>query len=67
MSLQKVRFDTNDLDKLEKAIAQNRLPETHGFFFGASDGSERADDEHFIHKARDALANGKRVYYTSWW
>ena len=62
-----LRLDAEDLDALEKAVSENRLPCTHGFFFGASDGSERADDERFIHKARDAIANGKRVYYTSWW
>ena len=62
-----VRLDASDLDALEKAIRTNELPDTQGFFFGASDGSERADDEDFIRKARDALASGKRVYYTSWW
>lgn len=62
-----VRLDEGDLAALEKAVRENRLPHTQGFFFGMSDGSERADDEHFIHKARDALAHGKRVFYTSWW
>jgi hypothetical protein len=62
-----VRLDLADLDALAKAVSENRLPHTEGFFFGVSDGSEKADDQHFIHKARDAIAHGKRVYYTSWW
>src|SRR5580692_9587347 len=56
-----VRIDPCDLDALELAINDNRLPQTHGFFFGQSDGSEKADDLAFIHKARDALARGKRI------
>ena len=62
-----VRIDPCDLDALELAINDNRLPQTHGFFFGQSDGSEKADDLAFIHKARDALARGKRILYWSWW
>jgi hypothetical protein len=62
-----VRLDPDDLDALELAVNHNILPETQGFYFGVSDGSEKADDLRFIHKARDALANGKSVLYTSWW
>jgi hypothetical protein len=62
-----VRLDLNDLDALEQAVTYNSLPETQGFFFGTSDGSEKTDDRHFIHLARDALTNGKCVLYTSWW
>jgi hypothetical protein len=62
-----VRLDLGDLDALEQAVNDNTLPETQGFFFGTSDGSEKTDDLHFIRKARDALANGKSVLYTSWW
>jgi hypothetical protein len=62
-----VRLDLADLDALEQAINDNSLPETHGFFFGVSDGSEKPDDLTFIHKARDALAGGSSVLYVSWW
>jgi hypothetical protein len=62
-----VRLDLRDVDALELAINDNSLPETHGFFFGQSDGSEKSDDLAFVHKARDALANGKSVFYWSWW
>ena len=62
-----LQLDARDLDLLERAIRGDALPYTEGFFFGRSDGLERADDEHFIHKARDALANNRKVFYTSWW
>jgi hypothetical protein len=62
-----VRLDLEDIAVLEKAVWENVLPHTEGFFFGRSDGSERADDEYFIHKARTEIAKGRRVFYTSWW
>ncbi len=62
-----VALTATDLDALERDIRENRLPETAGFFFGASDGSEAEEDLEFIAKARDALAEGKTVFYNSWW
>lgn len=56
-----------DLDRLEADIKAELLPPTEGFFFGASDGTENADDLAFIAKARQAIADGKTVYYDSWW
>jgi len=63
----RVRLDQSDLAALEYAVNENELPQTQGFFFGLSDGSEKSHDLDFIHKARDALASGKAVFYTSWW
>lgn len=57
----------SDLDKLEEDIRNETLPVTSGFFFGASDGTEKADDLEFIAKARAAIAEGKTVFYWSWW
>lgn len=62
-----VRLTRDDLDALEAAIRDDALPETTGFFFGASDGSERADDLAFVEKARSAIAEGLAVFYDSWW
>jgi hypothetical protein len=62
-----VVLDAADLNILEVTIINNRLPETSGFFFGESDGSERDDDLEFIAKARAAIAEGKTVFYTSSW
>ena len=62
-----VQLSAGDLDDLELAIKANALPETTGFFIGASDGSETDDDLAFIAKARQALASNKAVFYSSWW
>jgi hypothetical protein len=62
-----VRLDADDLDALEKVVNLGRLPETQGFFFGESDGTEKAHDLEFIRLARDALGKDLAVYYTSWW
>jgi hypothetical protein len=62
-----VRLESGDLEKLEAAITENELPETCGFFFGDSDGSECEDDLEFVAKARVALGQGKVVFYYAWW
>lgn len=56
-----------DLDDLEYDIKNGNLPQTSGFFFGQSDGSENEDDLQFIKDARLAILDGFSVYYTSWW
>ena len=57
----------SDLDVLEYDINRRNLPQTQGFFFGNSDGEEIQDDLEFVSKAREAIKEGKTVYYTSWW
>lgn len=64
---ERVPLTVQDLDDLEHTVRHGRLPKTTGFFFGESDGSELEDDLEFIAKAREALAAGMFVYYTSWW
>ncbi len=56
-----------DLDQLEKAVREKKLPYTQGFFFGVSDGTELEADLTFIRKAREALLSGLSVYYTCGW
>ncbi|WP_216365661.1 hypothetical protein [Sphingobium sp. SA916] len=56
-----------DLDRLEADVRAGHLPPTSGFFFGESDGSESEDDLMFIATARAAIAEGKTVFYDSWW
>lgn len=56
-----------DIDRLEADVRAGNLPDTSGFFFGASNGSENEDDLAFIAKARAAIAEGKTVFYDSWW
>jgi hypothetical protein len=66
-NLAPVRLVVSDLDALEKAVRENALPETSGFCFGQSRAEEKNCDLKFICKARDAIASGKAVFYTSWW
>jgi hypothetical protein len=56
-----------DLNRLEADIRAGELPETTGFFFGISGGSETGDGLDFIAKAREIIAEGLVVYYTAWW
>lgn len=63
----KVVLTKTDLDSLEQDIIDGNLPQTSGFFFGQTDGSERDGDLEFVSKAREAIKEGKIVYYTSWW
>ena len=64
-----VRLDAKDLDRLEMDIGNNKLVPVNGFFFGEQtlypEQLESVAD--FIAKAREALADGKAVYYDSWW
>jgi hypothetical protein len=60
-------LDAGDLDRLEAAIRSQGLPETDGCFIGESDGSEFEDDLRFIGEARERLARGLTVFYSSSW
>jgi hypothetical protein len=62
-----VRLTADDLARLEEDVRAGRLPQTTGFFFGASDGTELEDDLRFVADAREALSAGLCVFYTSWW
>jgi hypothetical protein len=56
-----------DLDVLEEDIKNGNLPQTSGFFFGASGGEEVDGDLEFVNNARQAISEGYKVYYSSWW
>ena len=62
-----VKLDSHDIDLLEEALAENSLPETTGFFFGVSVRYHDEQTKAFIVKARDAIAKGNNIFYTSWW
>jgi hypothetical protein len=64
-----VRIDLEDLDALEAAIQGKALPHTTGFFFGSSygDNDERTEDLAFIGRARQEIAMGYTLFYTSSW
>lgn len=65
----KLRLYEEDLDNLEKDVISKKLPETTGFFFGNDEYSEEdvENDMLFIAAARQALKEGKLVFYDSWW
>jgi hypothetical protein len=62
-----VRLDADDLDALERAVNDNTLPDTIGFFFGETRPEEIEIDRAFIAAARAAISAGYCVYYDSWW
>jgi len=62
-----VELTLDDLYILEADINYSKLPDTVGFFFGKSDGSEREDDLQFIQDARRAIEEGDKVFYDSSW
>lgn len=69
-----VRLTIEDVDALQKAIEEDALPLTHGFFFGQSPQKDdeyyeqrKAEDLEYIERMRGALDNGQTVWYTSSW
>lgn len=56
-----------DLDALEQAVLDERLPHTVGFFFGESDPDRAEEDLDFIAQARALINDGWDVFYNSWW
>ena len=63
-----VELTAVDLENLEEIVGQDKLPETQGFFFGSdSDDYYKEGDLEFIREARQHLADGYKIVYTSWW
>ena len=65
---QELILTLEDIDELEEAVNSADLPDTGGFFFGG-DSSEyyKEQDLEFCNDAREALANGYTVIYSSWY
>ena len=80
---QPVELTLSDIEQLEAHITNKSLPDTQGFFFGDDSYSWDEDSEgnklpegdyyyketdlEFIRDARQALEEGKKVFYNSWW
>ena len=62
-----LELTVDDLTDLEYQNEGETLPETTGFFFGKSDKSDKELNKEFIEIARQAINDGYRVYYFSWW
>jgi hypothetical protein len=48
---QPIDLQEEDIEKIFDAVARGDLPHTEGFFFGASDGSEKEEDIHILKAA----------------
>ena len=63
-----VELTAADLDQLAYDLRSDQLPETVGFFFGDNSNDYYKDaDAEFIREARQYLADGYKIVYTSWW
>ena len=64
-----VQLEEKDLNRLEEDVKSNQLPQTTGFFFGNNPPNDDTieEDLEFVQKAREAIKEGKVVYYYSWW
>lgn len=65
-----VRLTANDLDRLEMDVGANKLVPVNGFFFGDTTSIHPEDLESvgdFVKVARQCIADGKAVFYDSWW
>lgn len=62
-----LQLSETDLDELERAVTDDLLPFTTGFFFGESHSDEKIADLAFIKVARKSLADGYSLIYSSWW
>lgn len=66
-NLRPVLLTSDDIDRLEKDVVFGRLPKTTGFFFGQSGESDRDDTLAFIREAREAIEDGKTLFYVAWY
>ena len=64
-----LRLDLADLDRLEMDTGNNKLVPINGFFFGAQEiySEDLESVATFVKVARQAIADGKAVFYDSWW
>jgi hypothetical protein len=64
-----VRLNLWDLERLEMDTGNNKLVPINGFFFGEQTiyPEDLESVASFVAKARQAISEGKAVYYDSWW
>jgi len=64
-----VRLTANDLDRLEMDTGNNKLVPINGFFFGVQEiyPEDLESIADFVKLARQAISDGKAVFYDSWW
>ena len=67
-----IALEATDIEKIIEAVARDNLPHTEGFFFGASDGTEKQEDFRIFTTALKWMRdeeNGvsRTVYYRASW
>jgi hypothetical protein len=64
-----VRLTLQDLERLEMDTGNNKLVPINGFFFGEQTiyPEDLKSVASFVAKSRQAISEGKAVYYDSWW
>ena len=62
-----VQLDIDDINRLEKDVLNNDLPNTTGFFFGESYPEDKVEDLKFIGIAKQSLESGNKLYYYASW
>lgn len=64
-----LRLDLKDLDRLEMDTGNNKLVPRNGFFFGSQEiyPEDLESVADFVKMARQSIAEGKAVFYDSWW
>ena len=70
LNCKEVELTAEDLDQLEKCIVNETLPKTQGFFFGSDTSRDRTRQEYdleFVAKAKEAIEDGDKVFYSCWW
>jgi|TARA_B100001094_G_C17997559_1_gene703435 hypothetical protein len=64
-----LELNMSDIERLEAAVVNDALPETHGFFYGNDSRYDEYKKEQtlsFISDAYDTLREGKQVFYSCW-
>ena len=64
-----LRLDLKDLDRLEMDVGANKLVPRNGFFFGSQEiyPEDLESVADFVKVSRQCIAEGKAVFYDSWW
>jgi len=64
----KVELKEQDITTLQELIISDKLPTGGGFFHGNnSDAEYKEETLEALKDAMNAIEEGDRVYYTSWW
>lgn len=69
---ERIFLENTDIEKIIEAVARDDLPHTEGFFFGASDGTEKEQDLYTLRAALDWVRTKedmvhRSIYYRASW